>query len=93
MSEESEHIENEWLMESCLLKLVLGTQRELARAHLSLPLRCVKCVNKYSTPEALEHHVQTATHSFPCPHCQKVGDSVSLRGGPKKRSLHRGAGT
>ncbi|XP_057637912.1 zinc finger protein 341 isoform X3 [Chionomys nivalis] len=34
--------------------------------------KCVKCVNKYSTPEALEHHVQTATHSFPCPHCQKV---------------------
>ncbi|KAJ6661099.1 hypothetical protein lerEdw1_016900, partial [Lerista edwardsae] len=33
---------------------------------------CVKCVNKYSTPEALEHHLQTATHSFPCPHCQKV---------------------
>lgn len=34
--------------------------------------KCVKCVNKYSTPEALEHHIQTATHSFPCPHCQKV---------------------
>ncbi|XP_007932920.2 zinc finger protein 341 [Orycteropus afer afer] len=34
--------------------------------------RCVKCVNKYSTPEALEHHLQTATHNFPCPHCQKV---------------------
>ncbi|GAB1287101.1 Zinc finger protein 341 [Apodemus speciosus] len=34
--------------------------------------KCVKCVNKYSTPEALEQHVQTATHSFPCPHCQKV---------------------
>lgn len=36
--------------------------------------RCVKCVNKYSTPEALEHHLQTATHNFPCPHCQKVGE-------------------
>ncbi|NXR54665.1 ZN341 protein, partial [Hippolais icterina] len=34
--------------------------------------KCVKCVNKYSTPEALEHHLQTATHNFPCPHCQKV---------------------
>uniref|UniRef100_A0ACB8F5X8 Uncharacterized protein n=1 Tax=Sphaerodactylus townsendi TaxID=933632 RepID=A0ACB8F5X8_9SAUR len=33
--------------------------------------KCVKCVNKYSTPEALEHHLQTATHNFPCPHCQK----------------------
>uniref|UniRef100_A0A8C4LKU8 Zinc finger protein 341 n=1 Tax=Equus asinus asinus TaxID=83772 RepID=A0A8C4LKU8_EQUAS len=38
----------------------------------SFPFRCVKCVNKYSTPEALEHHLQTATHNFPCPHCQKV---------------------
>lgn len=38
--------------------------------------RCVKCVNKYSTPEALEHHLQTATHNFPCPHCQKVGDAA-----------------
>ncbi|XP_030319149.1 zinc finger protein 341 isoform X2 [Calypte anna] len=34
--------------------------------------KCVKCVSKYSTPEALEHHLQTATHNFPCPHCQKV---------------------
>ncbi|XP_063001183.1 zinc finger protein 341 isoform X1 [Elgaria multicarinata webbii] len=34
--------------------------------------KCIKCVNKYSTPEALEHHLQTATHNFPCPHCQKV---------------------
>ncbi|XP_061487632.1 zinc finger protein 341 isoform X2 [Rhineura floridana] len=34
--------------------------------------KCVKCVNKYSTLEALEHHLQTATHNFPCPHCQKV---------------------
>ncbi|XP_039335167.1 zinc finger protein 341 isoform X3 [Saimiri boliviensis] len=34
--------------------------------------KCVKCVNKYSTPEALEHHLQTTTHNFPCPHCQKV---------------------
>ncbi|XP_032930979.1 zinc finger protein 341 [Catharus ustulatus] len=34
--------------------------------------KCVKCVNKYSTPEALEQHLQTATHNFPCPHCQKV---------------------
>nr|XP_033819412.1 zinc finger protein 341 isoform X2 [Geotrypetes seraphini] len=33
---------------------------------------CLKCVNKYSTPEALEHHLQTVTHSFSCPQCQKV---------------------
>ncbi|XP_066443647.1 zinc finger protein 341 isoform X1 [Eleutherodactylus coqui] len=34
--------------------------------------KCLKCMNKYSTPEALEQHLQTATHSYPCPHCQKV---------------------
>uniref|UniRef100_A0A8C5E4F2 Zinc finger protein 341-like n=1 Tax=Gouania willdenowi TaxID=441366 RepID=A0A8C5E4F2_GOUWI len=34
--------------------------------------RCVKCQSKYSTQEALEQHVLTASHSFPCPHCQKV---------------------
>ncbi|XP_029469849.1 zinc finger protein 341 isoform X3 [Rhinatrema bivittatum] len=34
--------------------------------------KCLKCVNKYSTPEALEHHLQTVTHSFSCPQCQKV---------------------
>ncbi|XP_055508260.1 zinc finger protein 341 [Leucoraja erinacea] len=34
--------------------------------------RCSRCLSKYSTPEALEHHLQTATHNYPCPHCQKV---------------------
>ncbi|XP_047221194.1 zinc finger protein 341 isoform X2 [Girardinichthys multiradiatus] len=34
--------------------------------------RCVKCQNRYSTQEALEQHLLTASHSFPCPHCQKV---------------------
>uniref|UniRef100_A0A8C5R2E2 Zinc finger protein 341 n=1 Tax=Leptobrachium leishanense TaxID=445787 RepID=A0A8C5R2E2_9ANUR len=34
--------------------------------------KCLKCMNKYSTLEALEQHVQTATHSYPCPHCQRV---------------------
>ncbi|XP_004918581.2 zinc finger protein 341 isoform X3 [Xenopus tropicalis] len=34
--------------------------------------KCLKCMNKYSTPEALEQHLQTATHSYPCPHCPKV---------------------
>ncbi|KAM8945631.1 zinc finger protein 341 [Pelodytes ibericus] len=34
--------------------------------------KCLKCMNKYSTPEALEQHLQTTTHSYPCPHCQKV---------------------
>ncbi|KAM4623192.1 zinc finger protein 341 [Discoglossus pictus] len=34
--------------------------------------KCLKCMNKYSTFEALELHLQTSTHSYPCPHCQKV---------------------
>ncbi|KAJ8257316.1 hypothetical protein GJAV_G00184280 [Gymnothorax javanicus] len=34
--------------------------------------RCGKCQSKYSTQEALEQHLQTASHNFPCPHCQKV---------------------
>ncbi|KAI1892394.1 hypothetical protein AGOR_G00132910 [Albula goreensis] len=34
--------------------------------------RCMKCQNRYSTQEALEQHLQTASHNFPCPHCQKV---------------------
>ncbi|XP_034029191.1 zinc finger protein 341 isoform X2 [Thalassophryne amazonica] len=34
--------------------------------------RCVKCQNRYSTQEALEQHLLTASHNFPCPHCQKV---------------------
>uniref|UniRef100_A0A8D0L8F0 Zinc finger protein 341 n=1 Tax=Sphenodon punctatus TaxID=8508 RepID=A0A8D0L8F0_SPHPU len=48
--------------------------------------KCVKCVNKYSTPEALEHHLQTATHNFPCPHCQKV-EYRSSRSFPSSSSL------
>uniref|UniRef100_A0A671YLK9 Zinc finger protein 341 n=1 Tax=Sparus aurata TaxID=8175 RepID=A0A671YLK9_SPAAU len=34
--------------------------------------RCAKCQSRYSTQEALEQHLLTASHSFPCPHCQKV---------------------
>ncbi|XP_034447620.1 zinc finger protein 341 isoform X2 [Hippoglossus hippoglossus] len=34
--------------------------------------RCVKCQSRYSTQEALEQHLMTASHNFPCPHCQKV---------------------
>ncbi|KAM4692531.1 zinc finger protein 341 [Rhinophrynus dorsalis] len=34
--------------------------------------KCIKCMNKYSTIEALDQHLQTATHSYTCPHCQKV---------------------
>ncbi|KAK7474036.1 hypothetical protein BaRGS_00034746 [Batillaria attramentaria] len=34
--------------------------------------QCTKCGNKYTTPEALEHHLATTTHQYPCPHCPKV---------------------
>uniref|UniRef100_UPI0037E78C8E zinc finger protein 341 isoform X2 n=1 Tax=Semicossyphus pulcher TaxID=241346 RepID=UPI0037E78C8E len=34
--------------------------------------RCVKCQSRYSTQEALEQHLLTASHNYPCPHCQKV---------------------
>ncbi|XP_033626406.1 zinc finger protein 341-like isoform X2 [Asterias rubens] len=34
--------------------------------------RCNKCMNRYSTPEALEHHLATTTHHYGCPHCKKV---------------------
>ncbi|XP_026873896.2 zinc finger protein 341 isoform X3 [Electrophorus electricus] len=34
--------------------------------------RCNKCQSKYSTQEALEQHLITASHNYPCPQCQKV---------------------
>ncbi|XP_072168716.1 zinc finger protein 341-like isoform X2 [Diadema setosum] len=34
--------------------------------------KCQKCNSKYSSPEALEHHLNTSTHSYPCPECSKV---------------------
>ncbi|XP_006825191.1 zinc finger protein 341-like [Saccoglossus kowalevskii] len=34
--------------------------------------RCNKCMNKYATPEALDHHLATTSHSYPCPNCDKV---------------------
>ena len=34
--------------------------------------RCQKCLNKYTTPAALEHHLTTSTHHYPCPQCNKV---------------------
>lgn len=34
--------------------------------------RCVKCKNKYATPEALQHHLETTSHNFPCPYCSKL---------------------
>ncbi|ELU14100.1 hypothetical protein CAPTEDRAFT_154598 [Capitella teleta] len=34
--------------------------------------RCMKCGVKYASPEALVHHLETETHHYECPHCQKV---------------------
>ncbi|GFS21973.1 zinc finger protein 341-like [Elysia marginata] len=33
--------------------------------------QCTKCGNKYTTPEALEHHMSTTSHDYKCPHCSK----------------------
>ncbi|XP_055892196.1 zinc finger protein 341-like [Biomphalaria glabrata] len=33
--------------------------------------QCTKCGNKYTTPEALEHHMSTTSHDYKCPHCNK----------------------
>uniref|UniRef100_A0A0B7ASR0 C2H2-type domain-containing protein n=1 Tax=Arion vulgaris TaxID=1028688 RepID=A0A0B7ASR0_9EUPU len=33
--------------------------------------QCTKCGNKYTTPEALEHHLSTTSHDYKCPHCYK----------------------
>ncbi|XP_038077575.1 zinc finger protein 341-like isoform X2 [Patiria miniata] len=41
------------------------------RAHQK-EYRCQKCMNRYSTPEALEHHLATTNHHYSCPHCKKV---------------------
>ncbi|KAG8223930.1 hypothetical protein J437_LFUL003738, partial [Ladona fulva] len=34
--------------------------------------RCGKCRSYFATPEALEHHNETATHYHPCPHCKRI---------------------
>ncbi|XP_054164932.1 zinc finger protein 341-like isoform X2 [Oppia nitens] len=34
--------------------------------------RCQKCLNKYTTPAALEHHLATSSHHYPCQNCNKV---------------------
>jgi len=33
--------------------------------------QCTKCGNKYTTPEALEHHMATTSHDYRCIHCDK----------------------
>ena len=32
---------------------------------------CSKCKNRYTSQEALDHHLDTASHSFSCGHCDK----------------------
>ncbi|KAJ9574971.1 hypothetical protein L9F63_007861, partial [Diploptera punctata] len=34
--------------------------------------RCIKCKSKFSSPEALDHHMAVSTHSYPCQHCGKI---------------------
>lgn len=34
--------------------------------------RCQKCLNKYTTFVALEQHLATSSHHYPCPNCNKV---------------------
>ena len=40
--------------------------------------QCSKCKNKYSSLEALDHHLDTASHSFPCDQCDKEFASERL---------------
>lgn len=57
---------------ACLVWLQSHSWLNQLLSVLVLCLRCVKCQSRYSTQEALEQHLLTASHSFPCPHCQKV---------------------
>jgi len=34
--------------------------------------RCSKCMNRYTTQTALDHHLSISTHNFPCTECSKV---------------------
>lgn len=34
--------------------------------------RCSKCMNRYTTQTALDHHLSISTHNFPCTECNKV---------------------
>ena len=34
--------------------------------------RCSKCMNRYTTQTALEHHLSISSHNFPCTECNKV---------------------
>ncbi|MPC28687.1 Zinc finger protein 341 [Portunus trituberculatus] len=46
--------------------------------------RCTKCMNKYASAEALEHHLRTSSHHYPCRQCGKVFTSERLL----RRHLH-----
>ncbi|GIY68155.1 hypothetical protein CEXT_792011 [Caerostris extrusa] len=34
--------------------------------------QCSLCLNKYSTPAALDHHIATSSHTYSCSWCEKV---------------------
>lgn len=34
--------------------------------------RCSKCMNRYTTQTALDHHLSISTHNYPCTECNKV---------------------
>ncbi|XP_030831676.1 zinc finger protein 341 [Strongylocentrotus purpuratus] len=34
--------------------------------------KCPKCNSKYSSPDALDHHMNTSSHKFNCPECNKI---------------------
>ncbi|XP_045597301.1 uncharacterized protein [Procambarus clarkii] len=46
--------------------------------------RCTKCMNKYASAEALEHHLRTSSHHYPCKQCGKIFTSERLL----RRHLH-----
>ncbi|KAK4289252.1 hypothetical protein Pmani_037767 [Petrolisthes manimaculis] len=46
--------------------------------------RCTQCMNKYASAEALDHHLRTSSHHYPCKQCGKVFSSERLL----RRHLH-----
>ncbi|XP_042240984.1 zinc finger protein 341-like isoform X2 [Homarus americanus] len=46
--------------------------------------RCNKCRNKYASAEALDHHLRTSSHHYPCKQCGKMFTTERLL----RRHLH-----
>ncbi|XP_049831569.1 zinc finger protein 761-like [Schistocerca gregaria] len=49
-----------------------GTHAKSSNKSLTRGLVCYKCKRKFKTHAALEHHLDTSSHHFPCPCCGKV---------------------